>query len=630
MAYTKRIGKNSEDSHQTSPAYVLTFTRYRNRDTVNYEAESLGTRKPLVVVNDAVSVNVQYSKSNPLPTFSCVLKQGDLNYLTAIHPGDYVVVNMVNWKEKAMEIRERALAGKAINRVNDGFKGFFKILDVRMNLSTAPNGMKQYVVQVTGRGFDEFNNIIYFNPALLDTPDSDQRENYVFLNNFKNFIDLIKKKEGNNVEQLAKEGIKRTIGEGVEKIEDKETGSPSLDELNQIPAFKVPKQIGELLNKKNSTVISQINNYYLGIWKPVTNPNAQNGFSSFFKIDSGNNWFKTGIPLPGTRAISLQDFQNVKVWSLLSDYANNVLNELYTCYRVDKTGKYVYPSVIIRQKPFNTRHYEAFAKKTSSETVKHTKFLDLPRWKIDPELITNLSLGRSDSGRINFVQLFTRSLSLDPNFDQASQISYGNFVADKDDIVRNGRKPFIRNCNYDFAGVDTQNQVIARKWSRLVADWVFGGHLKMNGSIECAGIQDPICVGDNLEFDNIVYHIESISHNIILNAQGFQTFRTSISLSMGVSEASNTTIPVYAEMDYTDAYTRRLDDDKHEGVLPGFSDTQDLPGTSRVKGEEVKETREATFTNPRSGNKGKKRTAKDFDKITKRTFKTHGIPYRDD
>ena len=79
MAYTKYINPNSEDSHQTSPAYVITVTRWSNRSTVDYEEDSLATRGPLVIVNDAVSIQVQTSKGNPNHTFSCTLKQGDLN-----------------------------------------------------------------------------------------------------------------------------------------------------------------------------------------------------------------------------------------------------------------------------------------------------------------------------------------------------------------------------------------------------------------------------------------------------------------------------------------------------------------------------------------------------------------------
>jgi hypothetical protein len=178
MTYKYYIGQNStknkkddekQDSHQTSPGYVLTFINLENRDTVNYKLNSQLTRNPLVVINDATSITISYSKSNPVPTLSCVLKQGDLNYITAIAPGDYVIANMVNWEKNALDIRNRAIKEEPINGRHDGFKGLFKVLDVNMNISVGGMGEKQYYVQVTARGFDEFNSILYFNPALPET-----------------------------------------------------------------------------------------------------------------------------------------------------------------------------------------------------------------------------------------------------------------------------------------------------------------------------------------------------------------------------------------------------------------------------------------------------------------------------
>lgn len=607
MAFIRTIVNNSRDSHQTSPAYVLTFTRYSNRDLVNYKGEDvLKTRKPLVVVNDAVSITVSNSKSSPISTFSCTLKQGDINYLTAVAPGDYVTVNMVNWETKAMEIRKKALTEKAINHADDGFKGLFKILNVNMVLAVSDNGIKQYQVQITGRGFDEFNNIIYFNPALPRAVS--ESSGFLFLNAFDNWSELLQKPETNNVQNLLKEVVKRSIGEGL-KVTDTDGN------LNQISAYELPLQVATLLKVPGGKNIADINKYYFGIWntnfKSEVGLPSYNGFTSFFESakpvnDGVNSFFNTGNgnELQGSRQIAFSDFQQVKVWSLIKDYSNPVLNESYTCYRLG-LDNYVYPSLIVRQKPFNNRNYENFAVdrgRSISDVANHTKFLDLPRWRISPSLIKSINLGRSDSGRINFVQVFSRNLSMNKEFNDAAQIATGNFVEDKDDIRRHGRKPYIVNCNYDYPS--SIKELRAREWALLVADWVFNGHLKMNGTMQTVGIEEPICIGDNLEFDDVVYHIESITHTMNLSNNGVKVFRTNLSLSMGISEKSSDTVPIYAEMDHTDSYKRRLDDFKKEQVLPGFSDTQDLP--SRVRGEEVEETKQESFSNPLSSDKGKK------------------------
>ena len=131
MAYTKEIGQNTSDSHQTSPGYVITFLRWANRDTLNYtKVDRLKTRAPLVVINDATTVSVKVNKNSPTPVFSCTLKAGDINYGTAIHPGDFVIVNMLNWQSDVLRVREKSISGQPINKAGDGFKGLFKIVDI--------------------------------------------------------------------------------------------------------------------------------------------------------------------------------------------------------------------------------------------------------------------------------------------------------------------------------------------------------------------------------------------------------------------------------------------------------------------------------------------------------------------
>ena len=124
MAYIENVEPSSVDSHQSSPAYVLTFLRWSNRSTANYASEGddpLDTRRPLIVVNDAIEVTTRNSKQQLSPSCQITLLAGDINYAAAVHPGDFVLVNIVNWESKAMEIRDRASNLQPINRYEDGF-----------------------------------------------------------------------------------------------------------------------------------------------------------------------------------------------------------------------------------------------------------------------------------------------------------------------------------------------------------------------------------------------------------------------------------------------------------------------------------------------------------------------------
>jgi hypothetical protein len=137
---------------------------------------------------------------------------------------------------------------------------------------------------------------------------------------------------------------------------------------------------------------------------------------------------------------------------------------------------------------------------------------------------------------------------------------------------------------------------LAKTWTHLVADWVINGHLKECGTFTCVGLQDNICVGDNLEFDGTVYHIEGVNHAFQVNPNGIKTFQTTISVSYGIDARSDSSNLYFTEMQYTDRLTRSQEDYKNNQLLPGFSDTQDIMG--RVNGEEIKKTQETPFQKP--------------------------------
>lgn len=101
--------------------------------------------------------------------------------------------------------------------------------------------------------------------------------------------------------------------------------------------------------------------------------------------------------------------------------------------------------------------------------------------------------------------------------------------------------------------------------------------MKMNGTIETIGITEPIPVGDNLEFDGIVYHIESVNHTCSISGNGQRIFRTQLSLSSGVSSDSGIKGVRYAEMDSTGAVQfLKEEHDSEPGVFPGISEAQDV------------------------------------------------------
>jgi hypothetical protein len=68
----------------------------------------------------------------------------------------------------------------------------------------------------------------------------------------------------------------------------------------------------------------------------------------------------------------------------------------------------------------------------------------------------------------------------------------------------------------------------------LMSDILMGQHLRLTGTLSIIGVQAPICHGDNLEWDGVVFHIESISHQCQIAPDGKKVFATTLSLSHGI------------------------------------------------------------------------------------------------
>lgn len=605
-AFTKVIKKSSSDSHQSSPGYVLTFIRWSNRDTVNYEGNKrIGdnniTRPTMVVINDAITISVNDSKNQLTPQATVVLKGGDINYGTAIGTGDYMLINLLDYRDRAVDIAIRASNNQSINKYSYGFKGLFKVQSVRRQLVTDPStGRKSLNYVVHGFGFTEFNSLIYYNPALTKKL---TQSNSAFLTEFKGFADLATAfNNADNVGHLLRIVIKKIFTVGLNK-------SDSSVELSPNRKYYVPPPLGSLLGRPNAKVISDIYNFIFGIWdKSVPNaptisagfnPNVQrrSGDETFYEVKGGNK-----ANLQGYKMIQIQDFNQKNIWSILNTYLNSAINESYTVSgRVDINGNII-PTVIFRQKPFSSLHFDnpnnlngvKNPNKPASK-IPHTPFLKLPRWKISSDLIYNMDLGKDDAARINMVYLRASAVAVNPTVNEAIQAT--NIFYDPEDIRRHGLKAAMLYSPFDYSKEDGELQK-SKNWSYLLFDMLNGGQLREGGGLNCVGIEEPISVGDNLEFDSNVYHIEQVQHSMTLQSDGKYAFRTNLKLTFGTSIYSTDKKPVYPQMEYTDAYTERIRDEKTERILPGIGDTQDLPTAPKQRqlGEEVKETPESSFT----------------------------------
>jgi len=621
LAFTKEILKNSPGGHQSSPGYVLTFLRWSNRDTFNYSEAEVGSnqdlRSPFVVVNDAISVLVNNSKSQTNPTAQFVLKGGDINYSAALHPGDFVLVNMLNWKTDAERVRTRAQKGQSINNYDDGFKGIFKIQNVVRNIKTnQKTGAKSLTYSITAAGFTELNNVMYYNPALVAAFQETGSLLYQMVID-QRWESTIKKVS--NLSDIYPILFKILLGE----TRNAANVGKGADFGNK--QFLIPAMVGGMLGVKGAKYVSDIYNFIIGVWKDSTNAKTISaGFNPSINLGSGEkNVYDTGVKLQGNKLITLDNWQQVTAWSILGGYLNPAINEMYTTYRVAPNGQ-VMPTIVVRQKPFTSDHFKF---KDTALTLPLSRHLAQPRWKVNAEMVFSAQFGRSDAARFNFVQVFSTSLPTTKNLDYTQQIALGNFVQDGKDIERYGLKPYIARGNYDDptgsrdggGSLDDNKRLRAKEWAQMCSDWVINGHLREGGTIELYGVQDPISVGDNFEFDGIIYHIESVSDSMVIMGDK-KVFRTTLRLSFGMDARSSVVGPVYPQMQTPDAFADRKEDWENERLLPGVSDTQDLPNSkTRELGEEIKNTPNAPFTpgTYRVGKRNKSSTPKAVTDVNK-------------
>jgi len=286
----------------------------------------------------------------------------------------------------------------------------------------------------------------------------------------------------------------------------------------------------------------------------------------------------------------------------LNQFTNAPLNELYTCFRVNPKGR-VMPTLVFRQIPFTSEDFK------SEGPV--TRFMNIPRWNIDTALILEADLGREEAARINFVQYFGKSSVGKDGTAIALEIAQGNYFYDQADITRSGLRPYVITSEFDEIGEANKITFRSPVWAKVMADALIGGHLKMNGTILSAGIVDPIAVGDNLEFDGVVYHIEQVQHNCSYDAgMGRRTFRTTISLSHGIRVESNAAGTRYPGMNNTGAYAARELDAQNANILPGVSESQSTVYRKAPDDPDNEHSKNSSFAQPSGGTKFSSRKTK--------------------
>jgi hypothetical protein len=578
----------------TTPCWVIAVVRldkpltYSRKDKASVpldpSAAAQARGKTLVITADCTSMQIQGAKESHTKQLSASLAPGNYNYINEILPGDWVLAWIVHGQDRLDDLVSRIQAGKACNRFDDGLKFVGRAESVRKDFQRDPGGRKAVRYDLTAFMFKELDTQIFYDENLSDgTLESqnigqwlarvgtDIRE--VFAINAEAGV------QDDNVHLLIPTFLEILVGRGVSKSINDDVpaqlsaftgGGPAANTVKEAPfAYLVPKEVGALLGKssrdasKGGGVLAYAD--ILEVLFGVQNySNSQTNQAGVFvpdiaaddELTTATHRY-TGTPMLGCFLPQMPTFDNRPLWELLKQYLNPVVNEMYTCLRVssgDQANGAVLPSVVVRQIPFTT---PVLAEKLDGDIngIAYTGFMDMPRWVLPGALVNGGNMGRSDATRCNFVHVYGQDAD-SANLTVTEQLAQNAPIRDDVDVQRSGLHAYMATV---ACRIGQQVGKTPSQWMELIADHIIGSQWTLNGTLSCKGIQSPICEGDNLEFDGVVYHIESVAHACSTDAtNGKRRWMTTINVVNGL-----------------DANNSNTDTDVNHPMYPGF-DPDDL------------------------------------------------------
>lgn len=523
-------------------------------------ADSVAIRgKPFIVTDDCIQLRVDHSKTSHVGSMSATLVDSGINYLAEIYPGDYVCAWMFNNQDDFQDVMGRlndfSDNPAPCNQFKDGLKFVGRVQSLRKNLTQDPSGFRSVRYQLNGVSFDPFDAQVFYDPYLAQKIPG---VSTYFAKLGESLSKLIQTQgnagkgnfSGFSVNAAVPFFLELLLGKGIPN--QLETPGPEATRittgLDAPYSYIIPTPIGQILGQTKASSgtlrYTDILESIVGVQKyaPVLTPPVELQDPSGVGVDlqtdiqelqvSQNFSPASTEDMLGIFLPQIPQFTNKSVWSVLQQYLNPAVNELYTTLRVNADGK-VMPTLVCRQLPFTSSLLKT--------DLSVTRFLDLPRWGVDPVLVKDINFGRSDSVRFNFVHVYGDAP--DPNHSQTAQLVQNPPIRDDLDVARSGLRSFMTTIQ--CAPADNRNGSPG-KWMAIASDILMSQQLTLTGVMTTFGIQSPICVGDNLEWDSVVFHIESVSHTCAIQG-GKKQFITSIALSHGVSVTPGLTdLEIYA------------------------------------------------------------------------------------
>jgi hypothetical protein len=551
------------DSTQQSPYWVIGVVRFSQRVTYDRrtgqsfssdENSVLGERSP-IIITEAVSVQIGASKGSHVTSLTASLPADKINYLTHLFPGDWVAAWIVDGKEMTQKLISKLKAREPVNAVEFGPKFLGKVQGVNSNtLVDRGSGTVRTFHQLSAVGFSEFDTSLFYLPEITENKATPVFLRFLGLglasiisnnSSVKNQAETIKNQSNVVVIDKMIPAILSVVFGLTGPFADAARIVSRAGSVSQSPnqPYVVPKTILSWFGVEDSSFSSLLHlviglQHYSSRSRDVTGLIPTN---SQIVADIYPNTIRCG-ELLGDFSIVTPPLNNISVWAFLGNYLNSPVNEMYVAMKptVRDDKIVVMPTLVIRQNPFSSD----FPVITSiGQTVETTKFTELPRWKVSPSTVYEVSVTRSNTARVNYATALGTP-ELFP-IDVPRQMVLNVPVRDDVDIRRHGLKPYMPSSNCLILNHLTGPQ----QWKSLLADIVIGEHHTISGNITMVGVYAPIAPGDNLEYSGVVYHIESVSHLCSISPDGQKAFQTTLSISHGVvADQDGSTLPTHIKM----------------------------------------------------------------------------------